>query len=395
MAKELIGIIGGTFDPIHNGHLAMAKAAMEAAGLKSVLVLPTGNPPHKHDISPAEDRWRMVCAATAQDSALVPCRLEMDRQGVIYTVDTLCQLRETYPKAELYYVIGADTLLELQHWRDYQQVLGLCTFLICPRVGAASPAELTAERRRLTAMGGRFITVDAEPVEVSSTEVRQQLAAGESAPGLPVVCREYADLRGLYGQAARLPDAERRLARLFADLTPKRFAHSLAVAHTARQLARLHGVDVAKAETAAALHDCAKCLPLKEMQRICREQHLTEDKQVLESGALMHSLAGAYLAATVYGISDPDVLRAIACHNTGKVDMTRLDMVVYLADKIEPTRASYPLLEKVRMLAALSLERALLTSMEGSRDYIRKGGKVVHHQTLETIAWMKEQLKGA
>lgn len=368
---------------------------MAAAGLKGVLVLPTGNPPHKQDVSPAEDRWRMVCAATAQDGALTPCRLELERQGVIYTVDTLRQLRDKHPKAELYYIIGADTLLELQHWRDYRQVLGMCTFLVCPRVGAASPAELTGERRRLTALGGRFITVDMEPVEVSSTAVRQQLLAGEPVPGLPVVCREYADLRGLYGQSARLPEAEKRLSRLFADLTPKRFAHSLAVAHTARQLARLHGVNVAQAETAAILHDCAKCLPLKEMQRICREHRLTEDKQVLESGALMHSLAGAYLAAEAYGVSDPEVLRAIACHNTGKVDMTRLDMVVYLADKIEPTRASYPLLEKVRMLATLSLERALLTSMEGSRDFIRAGGKPVHHQTLETIAWLREQLKSA
>ena len=137
------------------------------------------------------------------------------------------------------------------------------------------------------------------------------------------------------------------------------------------------------------LHDCAKCLPLKEMQRICIEHQLTDDQAVLESGALMHSIAGAYLAATVYGEEDPDVLRAIACHTTGKVGMTPLDMVVYLADKIEPTRESYPTLEKVRVLAQLSLERAMLCSMEGTKDYVRKGGKPMHPQTLETIAWLK------
>lgn len=371
----------------------MAKAARETAGLSQVLVMPTGNPPHKHGVTSGEDRWRMVCAAVAQESDLTPCRIELDREGVIYTVDTLEELRRTCPKAELYYIIGADTLTELRHWRDYERVLGMCTFLVCPRVGAAPPAEWTAERRRLTELGGRFLTVDMEPVTVSSTQVRAALAAGEATPKLPVVCREYALLKGLYGMAPRLPQAEAWLERLFTDLTAKRFAHTLAVAHTARRLACLHGVDAAKAETAAMLHDCAKCLPLKEMQRVCRERQLTEDGQVLESGALMHSLVGAQRAAEVYGVSDPEVLRAIACHTTGKAGMTPLDMVVYLADKIEPTRASYPTLEKVRMLAQLSLERALLCSMEGTRAYVRKGDKPLHPQTLETIAWLKERLK--
>ena len=178
---------------------------MAAVGLKSVLVLPTGNPPHKQDVSPAEDRWRMICAATAQDSALTPCRLELERRGVIYTVDTLRQLRDSHPKAELYYIIGADTLLELQHWRDYRQVLGMCTFLVCPRVGAASPAELTGERRRLAALGGRFITVDMEPVEVSSTAVRQQLLAGEPAPCGAWMARARACPRRKSGCRASLP----------------------------------------------------------------------------------------------------------------------------------------------------------------------------------------------
>ncbi len=393
MAKEKIGIIGGTFDPIHDGHIAMAKAAKDGAGLDRVLVLPTGNPPHKHDVTPAEDRWRMVCAAVAQQDGLEPCRMEMDRTGVIYTVDTLKILHEMYPRADFYYIIGADTLLDLKNWRHYEQVLGMCSFLICPRLGASQPAEVTEERHRLTAMGGSFSTVDMDVVDVSSTQVRRALSQGRPTPGLPVVCREYAGLCGLYGMRPRLNRPQAWLEKLFRDLTAKRFSHTLAVAHTARHLANLHGVDAHKAEEAAVLHDCAKCLPVKEMQRICRQQHLTEDEQVLSSGALMHSLVGAYLAAEEYGEQDPDVLRAIACHTTGKVGMTRLDMVVYLADKIEPTRESYPTLEKVRMLAQLNLERALLASMEGTRAFVRKGGKPLHPQTLETMAWLKENIK--
>ena len=94
MAKERIGIMGGTFDPIHLGHIGMAKAAMHEAKLDRVLVIPSGNPPHKSGITPGEDRWKMVCAACAQESGLEPCRVELDREGVIYTVDTLSILRE-------------------------------------------------------------------------------------------------------------------------------------------------------------------------------------------------------------------------------------------------------------------------------------------------------------
>lgn len=174
-------------------------------------------------------------------------------------------------------------------------------------------------------------------------------------------------------------------------MTRKRFSHTLAVAYTARQLARLHSVDMDKAELAAVLHDCAKCLPLKEMRRICEENHLTDDPAVLESGALMHSIAGAHLARTEYGITDPEILNAIARHTTGCPGMTDLDMVVYLSDKIEPTRESYPTLDKVRLLAHVSLTRAMLCSMEGTTAHVAKGGKPVHPQTAATIAWLKDQ----
>ncbi|MDO4483029.1 MAG: nicotinate-nucleotide adenylyltransferase [Clostridia bacterium] len=355
MAKEHIGIMGGTLDPIHEGHIRMARAAAKTVRLDRIIMLPTGNPPHKTNISPAEDRWRMLCAATAKEPMLEPSRMEMDREGVIYTVDTLREIQQQNPKAELYYMIGSDTLLDLKNWRNYEQVLTMCRFLVCPRPWDASPEEITEERKRLTAMGGKFISVDMEPVDVASSELRKALCEDKPAPHLPVVCATYARLAGLYGIAPHLDRAEEWLGKLFADLTVKRFAHTLAVTHTARQLAMLHGVDVKKAEVAAVLHDCAKCMPLKEMQAICREHSLTDDPAVLESGALMHSLVGAYLASEKYGVEDPDILHAIANHTTGCAEMTRLDMVVYLADKIEPTRDPYPTLDRVRMLAQLSL----------------------------------------
>jgi nicotinate-nucleotide adenylyltransferase len=389
MARERIGIMGGTFDPIHQGHIRMAQCALEQMQLDRVLMLPSGKPPHKPDITPGEHRYRMVCAACAGLDELEPCREEIDRTGVIYTVDTLSILHEKYPKAELYYIIGADTLMELHKWRRFETVLTMCTFLICPRSWYYTPQQLTEERKRLTALGGRFILLDMDVVDVSSTGVRQAIRAGESTPDLPVTVREYAQTASLYGAQTRIPEGPKWLEMLFSDLSVKRFAHTLAVADTARRLALLHGLEPVKAEIAGLLHDCAKCLPLKEMQRIARENRLTEDESILESAALLHSVVGAHLARVKYGCEDEEIIAAILSHTTGKAGMSKLAMAVWLADTIEPTRAPYPLLDKTRMLAGLSLEKAMIASLEGTLQHVRKKGYVVHSATVETLDWLK------
>ena len=389
MAKERIGIMGGSFDPIHQGHIRMAQCALESQRLDRVLMLPSGNPPHKPDITPAEHRWRMVCTACAGIPGLTPCREEIDRTGIIYTVDTLSRLQEKYPKAEFFYLIGTDTLMELHKWRQSERVMQLCTFLVFPRTSAHTPQQLSEERRRLTALGGRFIMLDMEVLDVSSTGIRLAIQNGENTPHLPIAVRQYASAAGLYGASARIPQGNQWLSMLFEDLSTKRFAHTLAVADTARRLALLHGLDPVKAEIAGLLHDCAKCLPLEEMQRIARENRLTEDESVLSNGALLHSVAGAHLAHAKYGCEDPEIISAILSHTTGKKGMSKLDMAVWLADTIEPTRAPYPLLDKTRMLAALSLEKAMIASLEGTLQHVRKKGDAVHPATLETLDWLK------
>lgn len=389
MPKERIGIMGGTFNPIHAAHIEMALRARESAQLDQVLVLPSGNPPHKTGIVPAEDRWRMVCAACATQRGLTPSRVELNREGVIYTVDTLSILRESYPRAELYYIIGSDTLMELRNWRQYEKVLTMCTFLVCPRATAYSPAELAAERARLTAMGGSFMNVRMDVMNVSSTDIRESLESRAATPLLPLPVREYCNLVGLYGLEARIPEARAWLPALFRALTNKRFAHSLAVAYTARHLARAHGLDARQAEIAGLLHDCAKCLPIRDMQRIADANRVTDDPTMRETDRLLHALVGVCVARDEYGMDDPEVLSAIANHTTGAPGMAQLDMTVFLADKIEPTRPSYPELDRVRMLAEFSLEKAVIASIESTVNYVKKGGKSVHPASLRTLEWLK------
>ena len=215
-------------------------------------------------------------------------------------------------------------------------------------------------------------------------------------PGIraDVVCNKQvqAALSLLESEPLHDPRSSRWIGMLSASLKPKRFAHSVSVAWLSRRLARIHAIDPLKAEQAGLLHDCAKCLSLEEMQRIAVEQSLTDDHDLLASGALLHSIVGSWVARKNYGMTDPDVLEAISYHNTGFPGMSRLDMCVCLSDSIEPLRESYPLLEQVRTLAEISLERALLLSLEGTADYVASRGLFLHPRTRDTIVWLKKYL---
>ena len=389
MSKKRIGILGGTFDPIHRGHILMGLSVLDSGYVDQLLVVPSGFPPHKTCSAGAEDRWKMVVSACACDDRLIPSRIELDRSGTIYTFDTLTAIRNQFPKAELFYVIGADTLMQLHTWYRSKEVLSLCTFLICQRDAGHEPDEYLAELERLTMRGGRFLSVSMSPVSVSSSEIRSSLASGQMSEGLPVPVQEYCRCKGLYGFPATISGVDPWIEKLFAALKPGRFAHSLSVADTARKLAEIHGLAPLLAEQAGLLHDCAKYIPLDEMRRIATEHALTDDPAFLESSALLHSLVGAQIAEDQYGMKNPSVLEAIRYHNTGCAGMSRLSMCVCLADSIEPLRKSYPLLEEVRALAPRSLERALLLSLEGTAAYVRSRGRYLHPRTRETIRWLR------
>ena len=387
--QQRIGILGGTFDPVHSGHIGLGLGVLDAGYVDQLLVVPSGDPPHKSCAAPAEDRWKMLVAACSCDKRLQPSRLELDRPGPSLAVDTLRTLKAQFPGAELFYLIGSDALASLGRWVRPEEVLSLCVFLVCLRVQDADSPSAAEEISRLTSLGGRFVTVPVPSLPVSSTEIRRSLAAGQQPAGLSIPVQEYCACKGLYGCPGRLDHIDEWIGSLFAALKPKRFAHSLSVAYTAKRLARLHGVDPLKAEQAGLLHDCAKCISLVEMRRLALDNAVTDDPAFLESDALLHSLVGAFVAETRYGMTDPEVLDAIRYHNTGHEGMSRLAMCVCLADSIEPLRKSYPLLERVRALAEQSLERALLLSLESTAEYVLSRGLFLHPRTRNTVRWLK------
>ena len=196
---QRIGIMGGSFNPIHCGHLNLARAALQAGLVDRVLLLPSGNPPHKRaGLEDKLHRLNMASLAVEGEADMEVCREEVDREGVIYTVDTLTILGERMPDCRFFYLIGADTLRTLHTWRRPEDVVRLCTLLV-----AARPGENAADLPRLMAhwrsLGAQIEVLPAACVDVSSTEIRRRLAAGQPLIGLvPPEVEAYIRLHGLY-----------------------------------------------------------------------------------------------------------------------------------------------------------------------------------------------------
>jgi nicotinate-nucleotide adenylyltransferase len=196
-----IGVMGGTFDPIHHGHLVAASEVRSWFDLDEVIFVPTGQPWQKSDreVAPAEDRYLMTVVATASNPDFSVSRVDIDRGGPTYTVDTLRDLARVYPDAELYFITGGDALAQILTWRNADEVFELAHFVGCTRPGHQI-TELTLEglpRNRVT-------IVEIPALAISSTECRNRVQAGEPVWYLvPDGVVQYIAKRSLY---APLPD---------------------------------------------------------------------------------------------------------------------------------------------------------------------------------------------
>jgi nicotinate-nucleotide adenylyltransferase len=176
-----LGILGGSFDPVHNGHLAVARACLEGASLDEIWFVPAAIQPLKHAGPHASDEHRveMLRLAVGDEPRLRVCTLEIDRGGLSYSVDTLRQLREELPDDDLFFIIGADVIADVPNWKEPAEVFGLATPLVVTRAGEPRP-NLTV----ITNLGAQPpILIDMPPYDVSSSEIRDRLNRGESVVG--------------------------------------------------------------------------------------------------------------------------------------------------------------------------------------------------------------------
>ena len=363
-----VAMFGGSFNPIHNGHIEIIRAVKEKFNLDKVLFVVANDPPHKEIQGhvPAKMRFEMVKLALNGIPGMEESDLELQREGKSYTMLTVDALKRQYPGDELFLIVGADMLLTLDAWNSAQRLMQSIHVIAIDR--PLVPGTDEAARRLNREYGANIALCGITGPALSSTEIREALFRAEPITGLVPDRVE----RFLYENTLYMPEQIADIAsQLKRKIGMERVLHTAGVMCTAAGLACRYGVDAQKARLAALLHDCAK-VSKEEQRRLAGFYGMDTNRY---APAVIHGPLGARRARDEYGIMDEAVLQAIAVHTVCRAGMSDLDKVIYLADKIEPGR-DYQGVEQIRAAAEISLDRGTLACIEYTMQYLKEKGQV-------------------
>lgn len=382
-----IGIMGGTFNPIHNGHVALAQAAYDFCQLDEVWFMPSGCSymKSKDNIVAGEDRLNMTQLAIDGISYFKCSDLEVKRTGNTYTAETLEILSERYPENKFFFIMGADSLFGLPRWKQPERICALCTLAAVIR-DDVDLMELEKQKLYLEEnYAADIVLLPFQKIDISSSLVRTKLENREDVDGIiPEKVLAYIKEKNLYKKTMSINELRNAIQKVQDE---ERYEHTLGVAYTAASLAVLNGVDSRKALIAGLLHDCAKCIPSQEKIDMCKYYGIPMTQLEIRNPFLLHAKLGARLAQEIYAENDNDILNAIENHTTGRADMSLLEKIIFIADYMEPNRNKAPNLMQIRKMAYEDLDQALVMILQDTLDYLEQTGNEIDPGTKETLVF--------
>ncbi len=381
-----IGIFGGTFDPVHLGHINLAAQAIREARLDKLIFVPAKVQPFKQDqdITPEKERLEMLKLAIEGMPKAEISTIELEREDISYTVTTLRQFKKEMPGADLFFLIGADAFLKIFKWNGAAEILSEHSFLVGTRPGykEANLQEVIGKARILH--NTKITRLNNEEFDINSTEIRRRAEVGESIDHLvPAPVVEYIKSHGLYKN-------ERILDYISVNFSEKRKIHTFAVAKEAMKLAERYGADVNKAKTAALFHDMYRGASESSLNLYVK--HFGLDKHYMNNANLAHAKIAAIIMERDFGIHDEDLINAVKYHTTGRCGMSKLEKIIFLADAVEPNR-EYEGVDELRKRAYQDLDQAVLFSLESTIAFVEQKGVYMDKDTLEARDYIKEGLK--
>lgn len=371
-----VGIFGGSFDPVHNEHIEVAKNAVSALGLDKLFIVPAYIAPHKADkkLTDGLVRVKMLKAAFSKVDKTEVSLFELSSGGTSYSYLTCEHFASLYPEAERFFIMGEDMLENFPTWKNPEKILSLFNIAVCRR--ASDKNDLSGFRADFyNRFGKDFIEIPYNGAAVSSTDVRVRARLGLDISGFvpkkvdKIICGE-----GVY----LIPFAKKALSLE----KEKRAAHSIRVALTAGNAARRFHVDEYSATLAGLMHDVAK--------------NLKEDSPYLEGfvrpegvpDKILHQFTGAFVAEHTFGITDEDVLNAIRYHTTGRENMSSLEKLIYLSDMAEPGRG-FEGVEKIREAFNRDLDECMYVALKTTIGFL--DGEDIYHLTLSAYKYYSKQ----
>ena len=377
MKKRKIGLFGGTFDPVHFGHLRMAEECREKLQLDEIWFIPAAQPPHK-DWQPSslEKRCRWLEKALGNTPGCRILDIEKERDGKSYTYHTLIELHKREPGCEFYFLTGADSLEKLHTWYRWQDILDLCYFVSTSRPGYNGELpDMLREESEKRQYGIICLPIDA--LDVSSTEVREQVALRKDVRHL--IPAEIIDEVNSSVEV-KIEGYKEILKK---RLSVKRYTHSVGVANTAAKLAGMFNGDIERAYLAGLLHDYAREVPNAQLLELAVEHNLHSDAVDMLQPSLLHGPVGAWMLKEQGIIDDEKVLNAICWHTTGHPEMDQLARIVYIADYIEPNR-DFQGVDLLRQLTYRDLDLGVLAGIDHTLTFLIQRDGYMHPLSIAT-----------
>ena len=370
-----IAIFGGSFDPVHNEHVAAVQAAAEYLSLDKVFIVPSHIAPHKHGGAHADGAARLAMCRLAF-SPLPYAEVddsEVASGGTSYTYLTCRAFAARYSDAERYFLVGADMLEDFFTWKNPDDILSCVTLAAFGRGADGVSALHETFRARFQK---DYLEIPFCGESVSSTDLRVLLAFGKEPSALDKRVCAYIEEHKLYSYPA--------IAPALALEKSERREHSLRVALMAARRARGLRLAEDKVVLACALHDCGKYVPLSSPMLA----GFTLPEGV--PAPVLHQYTGAYLAEHVFGIADREILDAIRYHTSGRANMSDLEKLVFLADMLEEGRA-FPEVERLRALFYEDLNACFAAALFHQIAYLKASGSPVYPLTYEAYESTKMQ----
>ena len=388
---QRIGIYGGTFNPPHTGHLQAAGQAMEVLGLQELILIPDRIAPHKQIPADSPTAWQrldMLQLAAKEHPGFRVSDMELRREGVSYSYETVEQLALEYPQAELVLLMGTDMFLSFHTWKFPERITAKASLAVMYRGERNERAAIEERKAQMERQGVKIYLVENQVVSISSTQLRRLLAFRCAEEFLPRGVGEYIRTNGLYGAGAnwkQLPmeQLEEVVIRL---LKPDRVAHVLGCRDMAVRLARHWGADETDAARAGLLHDITKALDGPLQLTLCRAYGKILSEFSQKYPKTLHALTGSLVAERIFG-ENPAVVSAIEHHTTGKADMDLLETIIYVADYVEPNR-TIPGVEELRALAFTDIQAALKLGLEMTLEHLKRQGSEVSPASRDALAWL-------
>jgi nicotinate-nucleotide adenylyltransferase len=392
-----LAILGGSFNPIHLGHLFLADAVLSELNYDRVVMVPAYISPFKPAAPGMEDtasvRLEMLAASITADPRLSVDDCEIRRTGVSYTVDTLADIVRRYnPDGKPGLIIGDDLIAEFPKWHKSGEILSMADIIIARRVHSGMP-EVSYPYTKITN----------DIIEISSGAVREKIASNSAWRYLvPNAARIIIEDRRLYGFRGSTADGAASVKNLIrrvedearASLTPARFLHSKHTALLAWDLccrfrSAYPSLDPELGYLAGIAHDLCKQLCDSEQIRLAKEYGGEISHVEREKPSLLHGKACAIVLRDRFKVNDNELLEAVACHTEGSGDMGPLAKVLYIADKMEVSRAKVDPDLRKQILSGDTLDRIFVPVLEQTVSSIRSRKLELSKETLRLIEKME------